>query len=212
MFGSHCNVWFPMLCFQAVSRCLVPSAIIGSQCSVFKWFSALIVENPKDKHDPQRLSDGNTSHKITTPDVCSTKFPGHRKVPSSVLAKRNVLNARNDLYSQIESGTHATALQGQHSLPCVLWKAKEAKHSHTNIFECTRCPAAHSYTPTLIIPPKHNNWPPICDAKAPMTAFGQHSMAPPFNANRAKVAPRARTARTAHFSRRVTYQCTAKLF
>ena len=30
-----------------------------------------------------------------------------------------------------------------------------------------------------------------------MTAFGQHSMAPPFYANRAKVALRARTAREA---------------
>ena len=30
-----------------------------------------------------------------------------------------------------------------------------------------------------------------------MTALGQHSMVPPFYANRAKVAPRARTANTA---------------
>ena len=30
-----------------------------------------------------------------------------------------------------------------------------------------------------------------------MTAFGQHSMVPPFYVNRASVAPRARTARTA---------------
>ena len=42
---------------------------------------------------------------------------------------------------------------------------------HTDMLECTRCPATHSYTQTLIIPPKHNNWPPICDAKAPVTAF-----------------------------------------
>ena len=82
-------------------------------------------------------------------------------------------------------------------LPYVPWKAKEAKHSHNDIFECTRCPVAQSYTPTLIIPPKHNYWPPICDAKAPMTAFGQHSMAPPFYTNRAKVALRTRTTRTA---------------
>ena len=32
----------------------------------------------------------------------------------------------------------------------------------------------------LIIPRKHNKWPPICDAKAPTTAFGQHSMVPSF--------------------------------
>ena len=41
--------------------------------------------------------------------------------------------------------------------------------------------------PTPLIPPKHNNWPPICDATAPMTAFGQHSMVPPFYANRASM-------------------------
>ena len=74
-------------------------------------------------------------------------------------------------------------------------ESKGGKHSHTNIFECTRCPAAHSYTPTLIFPPKHNNWPPSCDAKAPMTAFGQHTMVPPFYANQASVAPRAPRAR-----------------
>ena len=54
-----------------------------------------------------------------------------------------------------------------------------------------------SWTPTFLIPPKHNNSASICDAKAPMTAFGQHSMVPPFYANRASVAPCARTARTA---------------
>ena len=31
-----------------------------------------------------------------------------------------------------------------------------------------------------------------------MTALGQHSMVPPFYANRAKIAPRTRTAREAH--------------
>jgi hypothetical protein len=35
MFGSHCNVWFPMLCFQAVSKCLVSTAMFVSQCFVF---------------------------------------------------------------------------------------------------------------------------------------------------------------------------------
>ena len=43
MFGSHCNVWFPMLCFQAVSKCLVSTAMFVSQCFVLKrsqnvWF------------------------------------------------------------------------------------------------------------------------------------------------------------------------------
>ena len=42
---------------------------------------------------------------------------------------------------------------------------------------------------------KHNNWPPICDAKAPTTTFGQHSMVPPFCANRTSVT--AGTAREA---------------
>jgi hypothetical protein len=93
---------------------------------------------------------------------------------------------------------YCLAPEGQHSWPLpFLWKAKEAKHSHTNIVECTRCPAAHSYSLTLIFPPKANNWPPTCDAKAPMTAFGQHSMVPPFYVNRASVAPCARTAREA---------------
>ena len=45
----------------------------------------------------------------------------------------------------------------------------------TLMFLNAQGPAAHSYTPTLKIPPKHNSWPPLCDAKAPMTAFGQHS-------------------------------------
>ena len=36
MFGSHCNVWFPMLCFQAVSKCLVSTAMFVSQCFVLK--------------------------------------------------------------------------------------------------------------------------------------------------------------------------------
>ena len=30
MFGSHCNVWFPLLCFQAVSKCLVSNALFSS--------------------------------------------------------------------------------------------------------------------------------------------------------------------------------------
>ena len=34
-----------------------------------------------------------------------------------------------------------------------------------------------------------------------MTAVGQHSMVPPFYANRAKVAPRARTAHTTRTAR-----------
>ena len=50
---------------------------------------------------------------------------------------------------------------------------------------------------SLLFLPKHNNWPSICDAEAPVTAFGQHSVPPAFYANRASVAPCARTARTA---------------
>ena len=93
------------------------------------------------------------------------------------------LQAHTPLWCLSGKRHYCPAPKGQHSLPYVLWKAKEAKHSHTNI--CTRCPPAHSWTPTLLIPPKHNNWPPVCDAKAPMTAFGQHSMVPPFYTNRA---------------------------
>ena len=54
---------------------------------------------------------------------------------------------------------------------------------------------AHS-TPraSLLFLPKHTNWPPVCDAKAPMTAFGKHSLVPAFYANWAAGAPRAHTA------------------
>ena len=51
--------------------------------------------------------------------------------------------------------------------------------------------------PSSPFPPRHNNWPFICDAQAPMTAFGQHSLVPAFYATRASVAPRYRTACTA---------------
>ena len=78
----------------------------------------------------------------------------------------------------------AQAPKGRQPQPGALCKAKEAKQGRTNVIKCTRCPAAH------LIPPKRNNWPPICDAITPMMAFGQHSMVPPFYANRAQ--------RTAH--------------
>ena len=71
----------------------------------------------------------------------------------------------------------------------------ESKGDKTDIFKSIRHPAAQSWTPTFLIPPKHNYWPPICDAKASMTAFGQHSMVPPFYANQASVAPHPRTTR-----------------
>ena len=38
---------------------------------------------------------------------------------------------------------------------------------------------------SLLFPPKHNTWRSICDAKAPLTAFGPHSLVPAFDANRA---------------------------
>ena len=48
-----------------------------------------------------------------------------------------------------------------------------------------------------IFPPKHDHWPSICDAKAPMTAFGQYALVPAFYANRASVAQGAHIVRTA---------------
>ena len=71
----------------------------------------------------------------------------------------------------------------------------ESKGGKTSILRIYK--AAPSWTPTFLIPPKHHNWAPICDAKAPMTALGQHSMVPLFYANRASIALRARTAREA---------------
>ena len=70
----------------------------------------------------------------------------------------------------------------------------ESKGGKTNIFKSIRCPAAQSWTPTFLIPPKHTNQAPICDAKAPMTAFGQHVMVLPFYAN----GPQSHRAPTPH--------------
>ena len=75
----------------------------------------------------------------------------------------------------------------------LLWETKEAKHSNTDIFECTRSPAAHERTthnyfwvPTLLFLPEHNIWPPIPDAQCPMTALWQHAFVPSLYANRAR--------------------------
>ena len=73
----------------------------------------------------------------------------------------------------------------------------ESKGGKTDILKSTRCPTAQSWTPTFLIAPKHNNWAPICDAKAPMPTLRQHSMVPLFYTNQASVALCARTARTA---------------
>ena len=77
---------------------------------------------------------------------------------------------------------------------CTVWKAKEAKHSHTNIFECTRC----------TIRPQHCEFLPNTTVGHPLVMLRppwQHSTVRPFNANWASVAPRARTARLTRTTR-----------
>ena len=88
---------------------------------------------------------------------------------------------------------HCRAPKGQHSLPCDLWTAKEANRH----FQIYKVPCYLILDPNILHSTQTQQLGTHCDAKAPMTAFGQHSTVPTFYANQASVTPRARTARRA---------------